>query len=81
MDLIRLLDGKDVLVGVIDVASHTVETPEQVADTLGRALQFAARERIYACTNCGMAPMAREVALAKLEALAKGAALARSRYG
>ena len=81
MDLIRLLDGKDLLVGVIDVASNTVETPEQVADTLGRALQFAARERIYACTNCGMAPMPREVALAKLEALAKGAALARSRYG
>jgi 5-methyltetrahydropteroyltriglutamate--homocysteine methyltransferase len=80
MDLIGLLEGKDVLVGVIDVASDTVETPEQVADTLGRALQFAARERIFACTNCGMAPMGRDVALRKLEALAKGAALARSRY-
>ncbi len=81
MDLIRLLDGKDVLVGVIDVASNAVETPEQVADTLGRALQYAARERIYACTNCGMAPMPREVAVKKLEALARGAALARQRYG
>jgi 5-methyltetrahydropteroyltriglutamate--homocysteine methyltransferase len=81
LDLIGLLDGKDVLVGVIDVASNTVETPEQVADTLGRALRFAARERISACTNCGMAPMPREVAVAKLEALAKGAALARARYG
>jgi 5-methyltetrahydropteroyltriglutamate--homocysteine methyltransferase len=81
MDLIRLLDGKDVLVGVIDVASNAVETPEQVADTLGRALQYAARERIYACTNCGMAPMPREVAAKKLEALARGAALARQRYG
>jgi len=81
MDLIRLLDGKDVLVGVIDVASDVVETPEQVADTLGRALQFAARERLFACTNCGMAPMRRDIALRKLEALAQGAALARSRYG
>jgi 5-methyltetrahydropteroyltriglutamate--homocysteine methyltransferase len=81
MDLIRLLDGKDVLVGVIDVASDTVETPEEVADTLGRALQFAARERIYACTNCGMAPMRRDLALAKLQALAAGAALARGRCG
>jgi 5-methyltetrahydropteroyltriglutamate--homocysteine methyltransferase len=81
MDLIRLLDGKDVLVGVIDVASDVVETPEQVADTIGRALQFVARERLYACTNCGMAPMDRDVAARKLEALAKGAALARSRYG
>jgi len=80
MDLMRLLEGKDVLVGVIDVASDTVETPEQVADTIGRALQFVARERLYACTNCGMAPMDRDVAAKKLEALAAGAALARQRY-
>jgi len=80
MDLIRLLDGKDVLVGVIDVASDVVETPEQVADTLGRALQFVAKERVYACTNCGMAPMKRDIALAKLAALGAGAALARRRY-
>jgi len=81
MDLIRLLEGKDVLVGVIDVASDVVETPEEVADTLGRALQFVARERLYACTNCGMAPMARGIALAKLKALAAGAQIARERYG
>jgi 5-methyltetrahydropteroyltriglutamate--homocysteine methyltransferase len=80
MDLMRLLEGKDVLVGVIDVASDTVETPGQVADTLGRALQFVARERLYACTNCGMAPMDRDTAVKKLEALAAGAALARERY-
>jgi 5-methyltetrahydropteroyltriglutamate--homocysteine methyltransferase len=81
MDLMGLLDGKDVLVGVIDVASDAVETPEQVADTIGRALQFVARERLYACTNCGMAPMSRDVALAKLQALTAGSALARQRYG
>jgi 5-methyltetrahydropteroyltriglutamate--homocysteine methyltransferase len=80
MDLMRLLEGKDVLVGVIDVASDTVETPEQVADTIGRALQFVARERLCACTNCGMAPMDRDTAARKLEALAAGAALARERY-
>ena len=80
-DLMRLLDGKDVMVGVIDVASDVVETPEQVADTIGTALQFVARERLIPCTNCGLAPMSREVALAKLDALAKGAALARRRYG
>jgi 5-methyltetrahydropteroyltriglutamate--homocysteine methyltransferase len=81
MDLIRLLDGKEVMVGVIDVASDVVETPDEVADTLGRALQFVARERLIACTNCGMAPMDRGIALAKLQALARGAALARQRYG
>lgn len=80
-DLMALLEGKDVMVGVIDVASEVVETPEQVADTIGRALQFVARERLLPCTNCGMAPMDREVALRKLEALAQGAALARQRYG
>lgn len=80
-DLMRLLQGKDVLVGVIDVASDEVETPEQVADTIGKALQFVPRERLFPCTNCGLAPMDREVALRKLEALAKGAELARQRHG
>lgn len=79
-ELMALLKGKDVMVGVIDVASDVVETPEEVADTIGRALQFVPRERLIPCTNCGLAPMSREVALAKLEALAKGAALARERY-
>lgn len=80
-ELMKLLDGKDVMVGAIDVASDEVETPEQVADTIGRALQFVAKERLIPCTNCGMAPMDRDVALRKLEALAKGAALARQRFG
>ena len=80
-DLMRLLEGKDVMVGVIDVASSEVETPEQVADTIGKALQFVPRHRLFPCTNCGLAPMSREVAMKKLEALAQGAALARQRYG
>jgi 5-methyltetrahydropteroyltriglutamate--homocysteine methyltransferase len=78
--LMKLLEGKDVMVGVIDVASDVVETPEQVADTIGQALQFVARDRLFPCTNCGLAPMDREVALRKLQALAQGAALARERY-
>jgi 5-methyltetrahydropteroyltriglutamate--homocysteine methyltransferase len=80
-DLMALLEGKDVMVGVIDVASDVVETPEQVAETIGRALQFVARERLMPCTNCGLAPMDRDVAMRKLESLAAGAALARERYG
>ena len=67
------------MVGVIDVASDVIETPEEVADTIGRALQFVPRERLIACTNCGLAPMRREVAEAKLKALAQGAALAAER--
>ena len=80
-NLMKLLEGKDVMVGVIDVASDTVETPEQVADTIGTALQFVPKNRLFPCTNCGLAPMDREVARRKLEALAQGAALARQRYG
>ena len=74
-----LLAGKDVMVGVIDVASDVVETPEEVADTIGLVLAFLPRERLMACTNCGPAPMRREIAVQKLEAFAKGAALARQR--
>jgi 5-methyltetrahydropteroyltriglutamate--homocysteine methyltransferase len=80
-DLMKLLEGKDVMVGVIDVASDVIETPEQVADTIGLALQYVPKKHLIACTNCGLAPMSREVALAKLNALAQGAALARQRYG
>ena len=80
-ELMALLKGKEVMVGVIDVASDAIETPEQVADTIGTALQYVPKDKLIACTNCGLAPMSREVAQAKLDALAKGAALARQRYG
>ncbi|MBX3610470.1 MAG: methionine synthase [Hydrogenophaga sp.] len=80
-ELMALLKGKEVMVGVIDVASDTIETPEQVAETIGTALQYVPRDKLIACTNCGLAPMSREVAMAKLDALAKGAALARQRFG
>ena len=80
-ELMRLLDGKDVMVGVIDVASDVVETPEEVADTIGKALRYVPADRLFPCTNCGLAPMRREVAEAKLAALGRGAALARQRQG
>ncbi|MGE0802432.1 MAG: methionine synthase [Lautropia sp.] len=79
-DLMALLAGKDVMVGVIDVASDTVETPEQVAETIATALKHVPRERLLACTNCGLAPMSRAIAEQKLRALAQGVALARQRY-
>ena len=74
-ELMALLKGKDVMVGVIDVASDRVETPAEVAATIGRALKYVPRKHLVACTNCGMAPMDREIAAAKLRALAAGAAL------
>jgi 5-methyltetrahydropteroyltriglutamate--homocysteine methyltransferase len=81
MSLLKLLDGKDVQVGVIDVASDEVETPEQVAAVIAEATKYVAKDRIIAGTNCGMAPMRRDVASAKLAALGKGAELARKKLG
>jgi len=81
MSVLRLLDGKDVLVGAIDVATDTIETPEQVAGVIEQALKYVHKDKIVACTNCGMAPMHRDIAMRKLEALAQGAALARERFG
>jgi 5-methyltetrahydropteroyltriglutamate--homocysteine methyltransferase len=77
--VLELLDGKDVLVGAIDVATDAIETPEDVADVIAQAARHVPKEKIIACTNCGMAPMRRDVAEKKLTALAKGAALARQK--
>jgi 5-methyltetrahydropteroyltriglutamate--homocysteine methyltransferase len=81
VSLLSLLRGKDVLLGAIDVATDRVETPEEVAATLRRALDFVPAERLYPCTNCGMAPLDRQVANAKLRALGAGAALLRKELG
>jgi len=77
MDLIELIRGKKVMVGAIDVANHTIETPEEVADTLRKALQFVDADKLYPSTNCGMAPLPRAVARGKLNALTAGAAIVR----
>jgi len=77
LSLLGLLKGKDVLVGVIDVATTGIETPEEVAETIRKAMAFVAPDRLYPCTNCGMVPLPRQVARGKLRALAAGAALVR----
>ena len=81
LKLLSLLEGKDLLVGVIDVATDKVETPEQVAQVIGDVIKVVPKEKIVACTNCGMAPMRRDIAEAKLKALGAGAALARQKFG
>ncbi len=79
VDLIELLRGKKVMLGAIDVASDTVETAEEVAETLSRALPFVDADKLYPSTNCGMAPLARRVARDKMVALAAGTELLRRR--
>ncbi|MGN6467313.1 MAG: methionine synthase, partial [Rhizobiaceae bacterium] len=81
MALISLLPDKQILLGAIDVATDKVETPEEVAAVIEVALQHADAERIQPCTNCGLAPLSRQVAEGKLKALGAGARLARERFG
>ncbi|MGO1236481.1 MAG: methionine synthase [Microbacterium gubbeenense] len=77
MDLIELIRGKKVMLGAIDVASETIETPEEVADTLRKALAFVDADKLVPSTNCGMAPLSRDVALGKLSALSAGSSIVR----
>ncbi|HUF87004.1 MAG TPA: methionine synthase [Thermohalobaculum sp.] len=81
LSVLDMLPDKEVMVGVIDVASPEVETPEQVLAVIDAALAHVDRERLLPCTNCGMAPLPRRVAEGKLAALGAGAALARRRHG
>ena len=81
IELLGLLKGKDVLVGAIDVANETAETPEQVAAVLRTALKHVPADHLFPCTNCGMAPMDAGLAWQKIDALAKGAALVRTELG
>ena len=77
IELISLLKVKKVMVGAIDVATDTIETPEEVAATLREALKYVDADKLYPCTNCGMAPLSRQVARGKLEALSAGAEIVR----
>ncbi|GHE40761.1 methionine synthase [Sphingobacterium griseoflavum] len=80
LNLIELVRGKKVMVGAIDVASNTIETPEEVANTLRKTLEFVAIENLYPSTNCGMAPLSRDVARGKLSALSGGAEIIRKEF-
>ena len=77
MDLLELIRGKKVMVGAIDVATNSIETPEAVANTLRKALQFVDADKLYPSTNCGMTPLSRPVARGKLQALSAGAEIVR----
>jgi 5-methyltetrahydropteroyltriglutamate--homocysteine methyltransferase len=81
LSLLKLLEGKQVMIGVIDVASDKVESPEEIAGVIAEAMKYLPKESLLPCTNCGMAPMRRDIALAKLSALGAGAELARNRFG
>ncbi|MFF2486134.1 methionine synthase [Microbacterium sp. NPDC058062] len=77
MELVELIRGKKVMLGAIDVASTAIETPEDVAGTLRNALAYVDADKLVPSTNCGMAPLPRDVARGKLSALSAGARIVR----
>lgn len=77
MELIELIRGKKVMLGSIDVASETIETPQEVAHTIRQALQYVGSDKLMPSTNCGMAPLRRDVALKKMSALTAGTKIVR----
>lgn len=81
LDLLSLLPHKKVQAGVIDVANEAVETVEDVVKVIADVAKFVPKGNIIPTTNCGMAPMRRDIAEAKLTALGAGAKLARERLG
>jgi 5-methyltetrahydropteroyltriglutamate--homocysteine methyltransferase len=81
MELVEILRGKEIMIGAIDVASNTVESAQDVAKVLREALAYVDAENLLACTNCGMVPLARDVANGKLQALAAGTALLNKELG
>jgi 5-methyltetrahydropteroyltriglutamate--homocysteine methyltransferase len=81
LDLLALLPNKVVQAGVIDVASDEVETADDVVKVIEAVAKFVPKSQIVATTNCGMAPMRRDIAQAKLMALGAGAKLAREKLG
>jgi 5-methyltetrahydropteroyltriglutamate--homocysteine methyltransferase len=81
LEILGLLKGKKIQAGVIDVASDTVETADDVVATIEAVSKYVAKSDIIPTTNCGMAPMRRDIAEAKLMALGAGAKLARKKLG
>jgi 5-methyltetrahydropteroyltriglutamate--homocysteine methyltransferase len=75
-----MLNSKEILVGVIDVASLKIETPEEVFKILNEVSKYVDYKNIIACTNCGMAPMPYNIAEKKIKSLVAGANLFAKSY-
>ena len=78
LDVLDSLGGKTIILGVIDLSTDEVETPETVEARIRRAFPHAGPERLVAAPDCGMKYLPRDAAYGKLEALAEGARRASS---
>ncbi len=77
ISLMRLLKDKGLMVGVVSVTGDRVETAQEVAATIRSVMAVVDPQRLYPCTNCGMAPIPYDIALGKIRSLAAGADLVR----
>jgi 5-methyltetrahydropteroyltriglutamate--homocysteine methyltransferase len=78
VSILDALAGKDVILGVLDLSVHDVETPETVAARIRRALPHVPAERLVVAPDCGMKYLPRDVAFGKLRAMVDGAAIVRN---
>jgi 5-methyltetrahydropteroyltriglutamate--homocysteine methyltransferase len=81
VSVLAALEGKDVMLGVIDVGTEEVETPETVAERIRKALPYVKPEHLLPCTDCGLVPRTRKASLGKMRALSAGAAIVRRELG
>jgi methionine synthase II (cobalamin-independent) len=76
-----LPEDKEVGIGVVDIRTSMVETPEQIADRIRKVIEVVPPERVYLTTDCGMKPLSRTVAKMKLRALSRAAEIVRAEVG
>ena len=79
--VLAALDGKTIILGVLDLNDHTVETPDQVVERVRRALPYVPAERLVLAPDCGMKYLPRDAAFGKLRALTEAAARLRAGLG
>ena len=72
------LPGKTILLGVLDLSTHDVETPETVAERIRRALPFVSPDRLIIAPDCGLKYLPRQVAYGKMKAMVDGAKIVRA---
>ena len=76
--VLEKLPGKTIILGVLDLSTHEVETPETVAARIRRALPYISVERLVIAPDCGLKYLPREVAFGKMKAMVDGARIVRA---
>jgi 5-methyltetrahydropteroyltriglutamate--homocysteine methyltransferase len=81
LGVLRDLEGKKIMLGVLDLGTHAIETAEQVASRIRAGLKYVDAKNLIPAPDCGMKYLPRDVAFGKLQALSQGAAIVRAELG